>query len=158
MREAGLVISSDLCPVTPGSCTRLSTSLQIITCNRLGQSLISLLEPDYPSLALAVWRGLRTLSDGVMAPPLAVHPLTNVRPCGRSAGVELITPMHAQLTAATSVILNVVLVRGHVKRNRGGSGIRLTASVQFLRPRGTEDGELSTFIRERSHAHLYFPR
>jgi hypothetical protein len=54
MREAGLVISSDLCPVTPGSCTRLSTSSQIITCNRLGQSLISLLEPDYPSLALAV--------------------------------------------------------------------------------------------------------
>ena len=27
-REAGLIISSDLCPVTPGSCTRLSTSLQ----------------------------------------------------------------------------------------------------------------------------------
>src|SRR2546421_4365282 len=66
MREAGLVITSDLCPVSPGSCTRLSTSLQIITCNRLGQSLISLLEPDYPSLALAVWRGLRTLSDGVL--------------------------------------------------------------------------------------------
>ena len=27
-REAGLIISSDLCPVTPGSSTRLSTSLQ----------------------------------------------------------------------------------------------------------------------------------
>jgi hypothetical protein len=25
-REAGLIITSDLCPVTPGSCTRLSTS------------------------------------------------------------------------------------------------------------------------------------
>ena len=29
-REAGLIISSDLCPVTPGSCTRLSTSLQFV--------------------------------------------------------------------------------------------------------------------------------
>jgi hypothetical protein len=29
MREVGLIISSDLCPVMPGSCTRLSTSLQI---------------------------------------------------------------------------------------------------------------------------------
>ena len=28
MREAGLVVTSDLCPVTPGSFTRLSTSLQ----------------------------------------------------------------------------------------------------------------------------------
>jgi hypothetical protein len=42
MREAGLIISSDLCPVTPGSSTRLSTSLQV-SCNRLGQS-VGLLE------------------------------------------------------------------------------------------------------------------
>ena len=42
-REAGLIISSDLCPVTPGSSTRLSTSLQIITCDRLGQSVLRLL-------------------------------------------------------------------------------------------------------------------
>ena len=30
VREAGLVITSDLCPVTPGSSTRSSTSLQSI--------------------------------------------------------------------------------------------------------------------------------
>jgi hypothetical protein len=57
VREAGLIISSDLRPVTPGSSTRLSTSLQIITCNRLGQSVISLLELDYPSRALADGEG-----------------------------------------------------------------------------------------------------
>ena len=52
-REAGLIISSDLCPVTPGSYTRLSTSLHVIMFERLGQSVISLLELDYPSRALA---------------------------------------------------------------------------------------------------------
>jgi hypothetical protein len=41
---------------------------------RLGQSMIRLLERDYPSRALATPRGLRTLSRGVMAPPLAVDP------------------------------------------------------------------------------------
>src|SRR5688572_20229214 len=58
-REAGLVITFDLCPVTPGSCTRLSTSLQIRMCVRLGQSVIRLLELDYPSRAPALQRGLR---------------------------------------------------------------------------------------------------
>jgi hypothetical protein len=43
MREAGLIISSDLCPVTPGSYTRLSTSLHVFMSVRLGQSVISLL-------------------------------------------------------------------------------------------------------------------
>ena len=42
-REAGLVITSDLCPAMPGSWTRLSTSLQKnCVCMRLGQSLVSL--------------------------------------------------------------------------------------------------------------------
>ena len=90
MREAGLIISSDLCPAAPGSSTRLSTSLQIISCNRLGQSVLSFLELDYPSPALAGWRGLKTLSAGVMAPPLAVDPTTTAGD-RRGASVELWT-------------------------------------------------------------------
>ena len=55
-REPGLIITSDLCPVTPGlyEVVHLVAEQHVV---RLGQSVISLLELDYPSRALAYNEG-----------------------------------------------------------------------------------------------------
>src|ERR1700730_16281900 len=115
MREAGLIISSDLCPAALGSSTRLSTSWQSISCNRLGQSVLSFLELDYPSPALAGWRGLKTLSAGVMAPPLAVDPTTTAGD-RRGASVELWTRITLNSPQRRASPRNVVLAPRDVKR------------------------------------------
>ena len=89
-REAGLIISSDLRPATPGSSTRLSTSLQFASMSaawpiddQLARARLT--KPCPRSTARA-----EVLSGGVIAPPLAVDPATSADD-RRSVGVELWT-------------------------------------------------------------------
>jgi len=56
-REAGLIITADCCPISSGSWTRDYLVARFRLSERLGQSLISLLERDCPNRALAQRRG-----------------------------------------------------------------------------------------------------
>jgi hypothetical protein len=89
MREAGLIITSDLCPVTPGSYTRLHLVADYHVV-RLGRPVISLLELDYPSRALAYSEGWGHCPFvSWLLRSLLKH--TTARVCSRSVGVELWT-------------------------------------------------------------------
>src|SRR5262249_37698211 len=57
VREAGLVITADLCPTASGLWTRRYLVARFRLSERLGQSLISSLERDCPNRALAQRRG-----------------------------------------------------------------------------------------------------
>jgi hypothetical protein len=93
MREAGLIITSDLCPVTPGLYTRREASLVISSVSCLFDLtgwVMSFLDLNPANRALALRRGLG--DSGVVSwflRSLLIHP--TIRVCRRSARAALWT-------------------------------------------------------------------